>query len=199
AAITVERSLDCELRLVDASVVFTWCTVVWTEPVAPVPPELPLMATGLLMAVEVAGPVLPVLVAVEDEMTSPELPDCAVGVTTSLEPPPDPPLTLTPLVELPPVVFWAAAVPGANRMAREAGEEAQVTPPHREEAPVPVVALALDHAHVAAEGLQTRIVGVGLEHGEVDDDVIRGSGLVAVVGAHVTRRAGQEAVDRDPV
>jgi hypothetical protein len=50
----------------------------WVElelPVPPVEPELPEMATGLEMAVDVAGPVLPVLVAADDAFTEPESPD----------------------------------------------------------------------------------------------------------------------------
>src|SRR5947209_10386806 len=65
------------------------------------------MATGLEMAVDVAGPVLPVLVADDDELTSPELPDWATGDSTTLGEPAEPPLALPVLVELPPP--WVAA------------------------------------------------------------------------------------------
>jgi len=44
-------------------------------PVPPLEPELPEMATGLEMAVDDAGPVLPVLVADDDAFTAPEFPD----------------------------------------------------------------------------------------------------------------------------
>jgi hypothetical protein len=78
------------------------CCVELDEPVPPVEPELPEMATGLEMAVDVAGPVLPVLVAVDDAFTAPELPEMAAGDSTTLGEPPEPPLALPLPVELPP-------------------------------------------------------------------------------------------------
>jgi hypothetical protein len=61
-------------------------------PVDPVGPELPETATGLLTADEEAGPVLPVLVALDCDDADPELPDVATGLTLTVEPPPEPPL-----------------------------------------------------------------------------------------------------------
>ena len=77
-AIAVERPepLDDELvRLLAVTFDAVPCWVELAVPVPPVDPELPEMATGLEMAVDVAGPVLPVLVADDDAFTSPELPD----------------------------------------------------------------------------------------------------------------------------
>jgi hypothetical protein len=71
-------------------------------PVPPVDPELPEMETGLEMAVDVAGPVLPVFVADDDAFTAPELPDWATGDSTTLGDPPEPPLALPVEVESPP-------------------------------------------------------------------------------------------------
>ena len=56
------------------------------------------------MAVEVAGPVLPVLVADDSAWTSPEFPDCATGAMTTLGDPPEPPLALPLPVESPPAL-----------------------------------------------------------------------------------------------
>src|SRR5205085_5252206 len=77
-------------------------------------PELPLMATGLEIAVDVAGPVAPVLVALDEEWTSPELPDWATGASTTLGEPPEPPLALPVPVESPPALVAPAAA-GPNR------------------------------------------------------------------------------------
>jgi hypothetical protein len=63
----------------------------------------------LEIAVDVAGPVLPVLVAVEEACTSPEFPDWATGVITTLGEPPEPPLAPPLLVESPPVLVAPAA------------------------------------------------------------------------------------------
>jgi hypothetical protein len=80
-----------------------------TLPVAPVGPELPVMATGFDEAVDVAGPVLPVLVAVDWELTAPEFPDWATGVSTTVGDPAEPPLELPEPVESPPALVAAAA------------------------------------------------------------------------------------------
>jgi hypothetical protein len=87
----------------------TLCWVELAVPVGPVDPELPEMAIGLETAVDVAGPVLPVLVADDDEWTSPELPDWATGVSTTLGELPEPPLALAVPVELPPPLVAACA------------------------------------------------------------------------------------------
>ncbi|MBV8296351.1 MAG: hypothetical protein JO085_05905, partial [Acidimicrobiia bacterium] len=78
-------------------------------PVPPVDPELPLMATGFEIAVDVAGPVLPVLVALDEEFTAPESPDWATGAITTLGAPPEPPFALPVLVESPPASVTPAA------------------------------------------------------------------------------------------
>src|SRR5207302_9247773 len=53
-------------------------------PVAPLAPELPLMAKGLDSAVDVAGPVLPVLVDEDCDHDRPESPERAVGLAVTL-------------------------------------------------------------------------------------------------------------------
>jgi hypothetical protein len=90
------------LLAVTFDVVLRW--VEWVLPVPPVDPEFPEMATGLEIAVDVAGPVLPVLVAVDEAFTAPELPDWATGDSTTLGEPPEPPLALPLPVESPPAL-----------------------------------------------------------------------------------------------
>src|SRR5437764_12826887 len=63
---------------------------VFAPPVEPVDPESPERAAGMKTAVELAGPVLPVLVADDCERVWPESPVCAVGVTVALTSPPAP-------------------------------------------------------------------------------------------------------------
>ena len=72
-------------------------------PVGPMSPELPDVATGLAVAVELAGPVLPLLLADDWAVTSPERPLVAVGLRSRLPPPPLPPLASALVVLLPPV------------------------------------------------------------------------------------------------
>jgi hypothetical protein len=55
-----------------------------------VEPVLPDTATGLATELELLAPVLPVLVADETELTLPESPLWATGVTDAVEPPPPP-------------------------------------------------------------------------------------------------------------
>ena len=62
------------------------------SPVSPVSPEFPEMADGAAVAVEVAAPVLPVLVALACEVASPVLPVVVSGVSVRLVAPPAPPL-----------------------------------------------------------------------------------------------------------
>jgi len=64
---------------------------VWAPPVEPVDPESPDSAAGLNKALELAGPVSPVLVAEDWLLVRPESPVCAVGVTVALTSPPPPP------------------------------------------------------------------------------------------------------------
>jgi hypothetical protein len=106
-------------------------------PVDPVGPELPETATGLLTADEAAGPVLPVLVALDCDDADPELPDVATGLTLTVEPPPAPPLadwvdTLEPPVadELPRVAAdTLMAVPPAPDAAADRPPEPPLPPP----------------------------------------------------------------------
>jgi len=81
--------------------------------VAGLPPELPETATGALVEIAVASPVSPLLEAEELAVAGPELPDVAVGLDTTLEPPPSPPPEL-PVPTLPPPVDWAAAAENAG-------------------------------------------------------------------------------------
>jgi hypothetical protein len=90
-------------------------------PVAPVDPELPEMATGLDTALDVALPVLPVLVALDWALVEPELPVVADGLTRTDDPPPLPPLALPTATLDPPmaveakvgaVMTFVAAPPG---------------------------------------------------------------------------------------
>ena len=102
-------------------------------PVDPVAPELPETATGLDTALDVALPVLPVLVALDWALVAPELPVDAVGLTTTVDPPPLPPLAL-PTETLCPPVAVAATVGAATTFTAapplpEADREAPPLPP----------------------------------------------------------------------
>src|SRR5438270_9828622 len=72
-------------------------------PVGPELPELPDIAVGSAMAVELAGPVLPVLVAEDWAHEVPESPDLAVGSWVISTEPPSPPLASRLAMESPPV------------------------------------------------------------------------------------------------
>src|SRR5437764_9969057 len=78
---------------------------VWALPVLPESPESPLAATGLASAVELAGPVLPVLVAVDCAHAVPESPDWASGDSSIHGEPPSPPLAVPWAMESPPVTL----------------------------------------------------------------------------------------------
>jgi len=95
-------------------------------PVFPVEPELPDTATGLLTACDDAGPVFPVLVALDCDFEAPELPEEATGATLTVDPPPEPPLaeftaTLEPpvavLVPTEPTDTFAAGPPAPDAAA----------------------------------------------------------------------------------
>ena len=73
------------------------------SPVEPVRPESPDVATGSDVAVELASPVAPVLVAEDWPTTAPESPERVVGVMTRSEPPPVPPLASALAMLSPPV------------------------------------------------------------------------------------------------
>ena len=60
--------------------------LVEAAPVSPVSPELPLRATGLASATEVALPVSPLLVELDCDVAAPDAPEMALGlaVTTAV-------------------------------------------------------------------------------------------------------------------
>ena len=72
--------------------------------VSPVAPEEPDAAVGLEPAEDDAGPVSPVLVADDWALTSPELPERAVGTTVTSTLPPRPPLASALAMDSPPIV-----------------------------------------------------------------------------------------------
>jgi hypothetical protein len=86
-------------------------------PVDPVGPELPETATGLLWAVDAAGPVLPVLVALDCDEAEPEFPDLAVGATLTVAAPPAPPLDEFVATLEPPVAVEFPMVPADTLVA----------------------------------------------------------------------------------
>src|SRR6266566_678562 len=89
--------------------VFKAPRVALTLPVLPVPPESPLCAIGLDHAVELAPPVLPVLVAEDCAVDAPELPERASGSWVALTSPPSPPFADVLAIESPPVILpWLA-------------------------------------------------------------------------------------------
>ena len=76
------------------------------RPVArPVGPEAPDVAVGLVPAPDCAQPVFPVLVAEDWALTSPELPETAVGTTVTSAAPPAPPLASARAIDSPPAGF----------------------------------------------------------------------------------------------
>src|SRR5438552_10801040 len=79
-------------------------------PVGPVGPELPDTADGAELALEVAGPVVPELVAEDWAVTGPEAPDWAKGLVRTETPPPAPPSAVPPATAWPPstVTFWVS-------------------------------------------------------------------------------------------
>jgi hypothetical protein len=99
-------------------------------PVLPVLPELPETATGLLTADDDAGPVFPVLVALDCDEADPEFPDVATGLTLTVEPPPDPPLAVVWATLDPPTAVLVPMVP-TDTLAAEppAPDTAGASPP----------------------------------------------------------------------
>src|SRR5438270_867514 len=87
------------------SFVLTAPTVALTSPVRPVPPELPERAAPSETAVELAEPVLPVLVEEDWAMAAPESPEIAAGDWSALMLPPSPPLASTLAMLSPPGTF----------------------------------------------------------------------------------------------
>ena len=86
-------------------------------PVFPVGPELPETATGDEVALEVAGPVLPELVALDCDDAAPELPEVAVGLTFTVTSPPLPP-SLSAMATLEPPTATAAEEVGCSHRRR---------------------------------------------------------------------------------
>jgi hypothetical protein len=79
------------------------------------------------MAIDVASPVAPVLVAVELALEVPELPETAVGLTTTLVSPPPPPSDPDMPTLDAPVATWAPA--GSTRTAKAIIVTASPAPP----------------------------------------------------------------------
>src|SRR5947209_1421650 len=108
--------------------VFTAPIVALTLPVRPVSPESPESASPSDTAVELAEPVLPVLVEEDCAMAAPESPDTAAGLCVDLMSPPAPPLAEVLAMESPPVTF------GAPPLARDRASPARA---ERARAPLP--------------------------------------------------------------
>lgn len=121
-------------------------------PVGPVGPELPETATGLLEADDDAGPVAPVLVALDCDETGPEFPDVATGLTVSVVPPPAPPLAeLTATLE-PPVADELPRVPADTLVAEPPVPDAAADKPPPPPLPPPAMRVVwLTAAPVAPE------------------------------------------------
>src|SRR5436309_14366833 len=116
------------------------------SPESPDFPESPETAVGSASAVEVAGPVLPVLVEDDCAHAVPELPERATGLSVSVAPPPAPPLAWTWAMESPPTmlpsVMWelgplARMAPAVAPALTPAAAAAPLTsPPRPRERPV---------------------------------------------------------------
>jgi hypothetical protein len=98
-------------------------------PVLPVFPELPDTATGLLKACDDAGPVFPVLVALDCDEADPVFPDVATGFTLTVEAPPEPPLAVFWLTLLPPVAELVPMVPTDTLVAEPPAPDAEAARP----------------------------------------------------------------------
>src|SRR5438270_13942591 len=86
-------------------VLFVFLALTLASPVVPVLPESPDTASGSAIAVDVAGPVSPVLVADDCAITVPELPVIAEGDWVRLALPPFPPLAEVEAMESPPLIL----------------------------------------------------------------------------------------------
>jgi homeobox protein ESX1 len=98
-------------------------------PVLPVFPEFPDTATGLLTADEDAGPVFPVLVALDWLLADPESPDVATGLTLTVEPPPEPPFDDVWVTLDPPVAVLVPMVPTDTLVAEPPAPDAPAARP----------------------------------------------------------------------
>jgi hypothetical protein len=122
------------------------------DPVDPVGPELPETATGLLTADDEAGPVLPVLVALDCDEAEPEFPDVATGLTFTVEPPPEPPLAEVAATLEPPVADELPTVPAETLTAEPPAPDAAAdTPPPPPLPPAAITVVWLTAAPVAPE------------------------------------------------
>jgi hypothetical protein len=82
--------------------------------------------TGSETAIDVASPVSPVLVAVDDADDAPELPETATGVPTKVVPPPLPPAaSAAPALDEPEAV-WAPAGRARNAIPTIAAATAAI-------------------------------------------------------------------------
>lgn len=125
------------------------------EPDDPVGPEAPEPEDGLAMAVEVALPVSPELVALEDDWAAPVPPLVAVGVTAAVEAPPSPPSLDPSAMVAPPMA--AASGPTELIPAVGAGDEV-----------APGLPISPDPPEVSA-GMSTARTAAGAESvGEID-------------------------------
>src|SRR5205807_7887503 len=111
------------------SFVLTAPTVALTSPVRPVPPELPERAAPSETAVELAEPVLPVLVEEDWAMAAPESPETADGLWSLLTLPPSPPLALRLAMESPPVTRGPPPLARARTSPARAGRARALSPP----------------------------------------------------------------------
>jgi len=121
-------------------------------PVLPVLPELPETATGLLTADDDAGPVFPVLVALDCDDDEPEFPDVATGLTLTVEPPPEPPLADVWDTLEPPVAVLVPTVPTDTFAAGPpAPDAAAARPPPPPLPPAAITVVWLTAAPVAPD------------------------------------------------
>jgi len=110
-------------------------------PVDPVGPELPETATGLLAADDEAGPVLPVLVALDCDDAEPEFPEVATGATLTVEPPPEPPLAEETATLEPPTAVELPMVPTDTLVAEPPAPAAEADRPPPPPLPPPATTL----------------------------------------------------------
>src|SRR5439155_1277464 len=124
-------------------------------PVSPVGPESPESTTGLEIAVEVAGPVSPVLVAEDWAVEAPESPEAAVGSTVPRTSPPSPPLASALAMESPPTTSQERRAAKVTTMSTST-----VPAPVAWTVAVPVSPVVLESPDVAI-GLETAVEEAG--------------------------------------
>src|SRR5205807_200621 len=126
--LSLQDALPMSMRALLPMAVFRAAAVSLALPVSPDLPESPDMAAGSAMAVEEAGPVLPVLVAEDWAHEVPESPDCASGAWSASTLPPSPPSTDTLAIESPPVT-----APPETRLLRPRSVARETARPARSE------------------------------------------------------------------